>query len=335
MRILLTRLVYDGFWPTIERHGVEAIILEADGTTRSGSDATVTPDDLDVEIALSTYDVFVGGRAQGPAFIGAAMRCPSLRWFHWAGAGYDQAFLTALAQRGARVTTSHANGVSIAEFVMRSVLDELQGAAQWRSAQARQTWETHEFREVEGTTWLVVGLGSIGSGVARRAGALGATVIGCRRTPSDSDPVDRTVTPTELPSVIGLADVVVLAAPRSDDSSHLVDDSFLGAMKPRSILVNVGRGSLVDEEALLVALDRGVPETAVLDVFEHEPLPADHPFWRHPSVRVTPHNTAYGSGRLGRQIRAFVEDLDHVLAGETLTHDVTDLVAGGETGMVN
>lgn len=335
MRILLTRLVHDRFWSVIDRDGIEPVVLELDGTIQLAGGEFLAAEDLDVEVAFSTYDVFVSEHPQGPAFVGAALRAPSLRWFHWAGAGYDQGFLTKLAQRGAAVSTSHANGVSISEFVVRSVLDELQGAAQWRAAEARGDWETHEFREVEGTTWLVVGLGSIGSRVARLATAFGATVIGCRRTPNDADPVERTVTPAELPAAVGSADVVVLAAPGSDDSTHMVDDAFLRAMKPGSILVNVGRGALVDEAALLAALDRGVPQAAVLDVFEHEPLPADHPFWRHPSVRITPHNTAYGSGRMGRQVAAFVADLDRLLAGEPLAHDVTDILRSSASGMVN
>jgi phosphoglycerate dehydrogenase-like enzyme len=102
-----------------------------------------------------------------------------------------------------------------------------------------------------------------------------------------------------------------------------VDAGFQSAMKAGSVLVNVARGSIVDEGALAAALDLGTPELAVLDVFAEEPLPGDHPFWTHPSVVVTPHNAALGFGRYGRQTDLFVENLDRYLAGKDLINDVT------------
>jgi phosphoglycerate dehydrogenase-like enzyme len=134
------------------------------------------------------------------------------------------------------------------------------------------------------------------------------------------------VTPDRLGEVIGEADVVVLSAPATPGSRQLVDAGFLAAMKSGSLLVNVGRGALVDEAALLDALDTGTPAVAVLDVFEHEPLPPDHPFWTHPRVRVTPHNAAGGFGRLRRQAELFDANLDRWLAGRPLEYDVTDAI---------
>ena len=241
-------------------------------------------------------------------------------------AGHDGPLFPKLAQRGVRVTVTHANGVSIAEYVLHAVLDHYLGAEQWRRAQAAREWRTHEFREIEGTTWLVIGLGSIGGRVARRAQAFGATVIGSRRNPTADDPADRTVTLGEHLSVVHEADVIVLAAPASDETNGMVNDDFLGSMKPGSMLINVARGSLVDEDALLRALDRGVPEAAVLDVVGTEPLPDDHPFWTHPAVTLTPHNAAFGDGRSRRQAELFTDNLGRLLRGEDLIHEVTDLI---------
>jgi phosphoglycerate dehydrogenase-like enzyme len=97
-------------------------------------------------------------------------------------------------------------------------------------------------------------------------------------------------------------------------------------MRPDSVLVNVGRGGLIDEDALLASLGAGRPRVAVLDVFATEPLPADHPFWSHPRVRVTPHNAAGGFGRFGRQADLFAANLDRWLSGRPLEHDVTDAI---------
>jgi phosphoglycerate dehydrogenase-like enzyme len=235
---------------------------------------------------------------------------------------------TDLVANGVRVTNAHVNSLPIAEFVMRSVLDEFQDAAQWRDQATKRLWRIHDWREVSGSTWVIVGLGGIGSDVARRAQAFGAHVIGCRRHPASTDPTERTVTPDHLDQVVGLADVLVLAAPATPETANLVNSDFLAQMKGGSLLVNVARGTLVDDEALIESLDSGHLSGAILDVFRTEPLPADHPFWSHPKVRVTPHNAAGGVGRLARQADLFKENLDRYLGGRPLLNEVTDVVAG-------
>jgi phosphoglycerate dehydrogenase-like enzyme len=117
------------------------------------------------------------------------------------------------------------------------------------------------------------------------------------------------------------ADVIVLAAPGTPQTRHLVNDELLAAMRTGSVLVNVGRGSLVDEDALLRALDTGVPEAAILDVFATEPLPDDHPLWDHPRVVVTPHSSAGGLGRHDRAVELFVNNLSRYVRGEALLHE--------------
>jgi phosphoglycerate dehydrogenase-like enzyme len=328
MEVLSTAVAHDTFGALVGRPGVEWLTLGSDGTLRDGSGSEVAAGDARPEVAWGTSDLFRQGAPIG-AFFGLLGSVPTLRWFASPAAGYDHPVFADLARRGVRITNAHVNSVPIAEFVLRAVLDEFQGAQQWRDLAAERAWRVHDWREVSGTTWLVVGLGSIGSEVAIRARAFGAHVIGCRRTPSADDPADRTVTPDALPGVVGEADVVVLSAPATPATRGLVDAGFLASMRPGSVLVNVSRGSLVDEDALLDALDGGAPGTAILDVFRDEPLPVDHPFRSHPSVRVTPHNAAGGIGRLRRQAELFGDNLDRYLTGRPLLHDVTDQAAAG------
>ncbi len=323
MIILLTSVAHQSFVTQLHRPGLEWLTLQIDGTLRNGDGEPVAWDEARPEVAWGTSDLFRQGAPIG-AFFSALTRLDSLRWFASPAAGYDAPVFSQLAARGVRVTNAHVNSVPIAEFVIRAVLDEFQGAGEWRRLSEKRSWRIHDWREVAGTTWLVVGLGGVGTEVSLRARALGARVIGSRRRPAPDDPTDRTVTPDRLPEVIGLADVVVLAAPATPETADLVDAAFLGRMKSGSILVNVARGSLVDEDALVVALDRGVPAVAVLDVFRTEPLPDDHPFWIHPSVRVTPHNSAGGLGRLQRQADLFADNLDRYRSGRPLLHDITD-----------
>ena len=325
MLTLLTRTAHDSFSRGLDRPGVEWLVMETDGSLTGADGAGVPWPDARPEVAWGTSDLFREG-APLAAFFRFLVDCPSLRWFQSPAAGYESEPFRLLADHGVRVCNAHVNSLPIAEFVLRAVLDEFQAAAEWRQQAETVEWRIHDWREVAGSTWLVVGLGHIGSAVSTRARALGAEVIGCRRTPSPEDPADRMVTPDRLDEVLGEADVVVLSAPAPPGGHRLVDAGFLAAMKPAAVLVNVGRGSLVDEEALLAALDSGTPSAAVLDVFDTEPLPPDHPFWTHPRVRVTPHNAAGGFGRLQRQADLFGANLERWLTGRPLDYDVTEAI---------
>lgn len=304
---------------------------------RSGRDGVVDEDGAPVarprpDVAFGSADMLYDGVAA--PFFEVVLGCPSMRWFHSATAGSDHPAFRPLLERGVRVSTAHENRIAIAEFVLRAVLDVFQGADAWRTAQAERAWRHHEVREVLGTTWLVVGLGSIGTEVATRATAFGASVVGVRRRAATGDePVERVVTPDRILAELPGADVVVLSAPGTSGTRHLVDEAFLAAMRPGSVLVNVARGSLVDEAALGRALDRGVPERAVLDVFDPEPLDPESPLWSHPRVVVTPHNAAAGSNRHRRNAQLFAANVARFLAGEPIPHELhlADLDAGTAT----
>jgi phosphoglycerate dehydrogenase-like enzyme len=173
------------------------------------------------------------------------------------------------------------------------------------------------------TTWLVIGLGAIGGEIAQRARAFDAKVIGVRRSQRGRELVDELIRPASVLEVLPRVDVVVLAAPATDETAELVDSRFLSAMRPGSLLVNVARGELIDEPALLDALDRGIPEAAILDVFTTEPLPADSPFWTHPRVVMTPHSSGGGTGRVERAVDVFAENLVRWQRGDELLYEFT------------
>ena len=158
--------------------------------------------------------------------------------------------------------------------------------------------------------------------MAKRARAFGAHVIGVRRNPDGTEPADETTTPDNLPGILPRADVVVLAAPANDGTAHLADTRFLRAMKPDSVLVNIARGALVDEAALLESLEAGRPGHAILDVFETEPLPESSPLWVHPRVHVTPHGAAMSDGTRDRGDLVFLENLRRYLDEEALQFEV-------------
>jgi phosphoglycerate dehydrogenase-like enzyme len=159
--------------------------------------------------------------------------------------------------------------------------------------------------------------------VAQRARAFGARITGVRRNPA-ADPAAHAIAPPEaVAALLPESDVVVLSVPLTPGTRRMVDEAFVAAMKPRSMLVNVGRGGLVDEPALLAGLDRGVPEHALLDVFAAEPLPADSPFWDHPRVTLTPHASGISEGQAARNDGIFIENLGRYVRGEPLLHEAS------------
>ena len=269
---------------------VEPYLMAADGTiTLHGK--PLASEDVTPEIAWISTDLFF----QGPSrdFLRFVLKCDSLKWIQSGAAGFDNPIFQALGSKpGVIYTNSTGAGKSIAEFVMGAVLNYFQPHTARRDSQRRHEWKRYGFRDVAETNWLIYGYGNIGSEVGKRARAFEAHVTGVRRNPTGEENADRMIRPDALYDNLPQMDVVVLAAASNEDNRHIVDARFLAAMKPTSVLVNVGRGALVDEVALLASLDKGRPEQAILDVFETEPLPGDSPLWDHPRVHVSAHASA-------------------------------------------
>lgn len=300
--------------------------MDHDGTIRDG-DAEVAWDDAHPEVAFGSTDLF--DRADGDddavlrRFFGHVVRNDALRWFHVAAAGVDAPVFGALLDRGVRLTTSHHTATPISEYVLAQVLRARLPLDDMEADRRARRWAHREWDEVASSRWLVLGLGAIGAAVATRARAFGAEVTGVRRTPRGDEPVDRIVPIDAVPDVIGDHDVVVSALPSTASTSGLFDAELLARLRPGSTLVNVGRGSLIDEDALRRSLDDGRPGTAVLDVTATEPLPEDHWLWDHPAVVLTSHTSAGGRQRVARAAGAFAANLARWEAGEPLLDEVT------------
>jgi len=307
--------------------GVEPVIMSSDASL-SLDGKPIALEAAALEAAWTNNDVWFG--RNGRDFAIAILKSPTIKWMQSGAAGFDNPMFGQVAQRGVRLTTSHGQAVGMADYVVWGVLDHFQRGPERRAAQAAHEWTRTTFRDLEHSHWLVIGFGAIGEGVARRAKGFGARVTGVRRNPAPHPCADAIAPQPELPRLLPDADVVVLACPLTPQTRGLVDDAFVAAMRPRSVLVNVGRGGLVDEPALLAGLDRGVPEHAILDVFQTEPLPADSRFWDHPRVTLTAHASGASEGQPRRNDELFLENLRRYLAGEPLLHeaDPKDVLAG-------
>ena len=295
------------------------LVDESGGLSLNGQ--PVTPETAGVDIAWANNDVF-----ESPAagrFISAAMKSTGLVWLQSAGAGYDHPVFAQFVARGVRLTTSHGQAIGMSEYILSQVLDHFQCGPKRRAAQAAKTWDRLPFVEIMDSDWVIVGFGAIGQAVAQRARAFGARITAVRRRQELHPLADRLVSPEELASVLPAADAVILCMPLNPASRHIAGPEFFAAMKPGSILVNVGRGGLVDEPALLAALERGAPGHAALDVFETEPLPTDSPFWHHPAVTLTAHASGLTRGQDSRNEALFVDNLARFLAGAPLLNEVS------------
>lgn len=271
-------------------------------------------------LAWATHDLFTTPVARD--FMVALLKSPNLKWLQSASAGVDNPVFGQLIARGVRLTTSHGQSVAMADYVLAGVLDHFQRGAERRAAQVTGDWKRMQVREVLGTRWLIVGFGAVGQAVAARAKAFGAHVVGARRNQAADPSADRIVAPDRLADEVREADVVVLACPLSAETRHMANADFFASMKDGAVLVNVGRGGLVDEAALLAGLDVGKPAHAVLDVFETEPLPADSPFWSHPRVSMTAHASGIGNGQSDRNRDLFLDNLNLYLSGRPLRNEV-------------
>ena len=281
--------------------------------------------------SLDDVEVLLRGPMPSATFDRLLGRCPALRWVHSATTGVERVLTPAAAERGLLIT--NARGVfsdPIAEYTMMMILAVVRRLPELMELQRERTWQPLPARELRQVTIGIVGLGSIGRAVARLSSAFGARVIATRRDPNSGagpgedlpDGLDRILPHELLPELLAESDFVVLALPLTDETDKLMDAERLAQMKSGAWLINIARGRLVDERALLRALREGPLGGAILDTLLEEPLSSSSPMWNAPGLIVTPH-TSWSSGRvLDRSIELFCDNLARYRAGDELLNRV-------------
>jgi phosphoglycerate dehydrogenase-like enzyme len=307
---------------------------------------------------VDDVEVMLRGWLSSDAFDRILARAPKLSWVHSATSGVERALTASALER--RLVVTNARGVfsrPIAEYVVMMILAVSRRLPQLLELQRERTWQPLEGAELRDVTVGIVGLGSIGRAVGALATAFGCRVVAVRRRGGeDAGPgggtaegaaeaaatggaavdsghalgelmLDRVGGPESLPELLAESDFVVLAAPLTPETENMINEETLRLMKPGAWLINVARGRLVDERALLRALRDGPLGGAVLDTFRDEPLPPMSSFYDMPNVIVTPH-TAWSSGRvLDRSVELFCDNLRRFAKGEPLLN-VVDPAAG-------
>jgi D-2-hydroxyacid dehydrogenase (NADP+) len=293
-------------------------------------------------VHLPDYDTLPKELPDTDIFIGYSLRAEQLKdakklkWIHSTAAGVAQLMYSELRDSGILVTNprgvfsvpmaEHALGMMVA--MARNFLDSarFQEKSMWGQ---QQLWDMpQQLTELNGKILLIVGFGSIGEELAKRAKAFEMRVWGVTRSgKGDASLAEKIVPASELKDVLPEADYVVIAAPETAETKRLIGTAEISKMKRGARLLNVGRGSLLDEAALIVALESGHLGGAALDVTSVEPLLADSPLWRAPNLFITPHTSAVSDRLWQRETELLVDLLERWFSGREMKN-VVDLARG-------
>lgn len=281
---------------------------------------------------LMGADILYGFPNENAAGLARVTANPKLQWIQAmaAGAGGTVRAAQLSAEDLSRITVTSSAGVHavpLAEFAMLGLLNGFKGVSELAADQAAKHWP--EFRTptrlARGSHIVIAGLGEIGLETARLARALGMTVSGTKRRVATIEGIDEVAASADLPRLLATADALINTLPSTSDTENLINAEVFAAMKPGTVLVNVGRGSVVDERALLEALGNGQVSYACLDVFAVEPLPTDSLLWEHPRVLVSPHSAALSAMENQLITERFMENLRRFKSGSALLHVVDPL----------
>ena len=293
-------------------------INEAGEIKRDGED--VEEPDLCIDMARLDMSLFMTGQVE--LITRLIDQVDAFRFVQTSAAGLNDPLFQTIVAKTDVFCNSDAQSTSIAEFVVASVLNRWHRFDVRRERQLAHQWRENFFKQILGSQWLIVGYGNIGQKVAKQVKGFGAEVTGVRRDLTSHEYADHLVSLEDVNQHVPEADVVVLSCPLNDQTSQVVNADFLSRMKSDAVLVNIGRGLLVDEDALLVALDDGKLDYAIMDVFQKEPLPDDSIFWEHDRVQMTPHSSYRGSRTEELFEALFIDNLNQFLLGKRVRNQV-------------
>jgi phosphoglycerate dehydrogenase-like enzyme len=249
----------------------------------------------------------------------------NVKWVHYANSGIGQQYLVAELQARNVILTSStgSNAEPVAQTGMTGLLMLARGFPTYIQGQRKHEWRPLRGAalpdDLRGQTVLLIGVGAVGTVFAGYARAFGLRVVGVRRSPQKAgDPVDEMHPPPKLAELLPRADWIVVSCPLTKETRNLIDAAAFSRMKSGARLINIARGEIVDEAAMVEALKSGRLAGAALDAHRQEPLPKDSPLWDLPNVIVTPHNASASSGNEQRCAEMFIANFGHWLRGEPM-----------------
>ena len=275
-------------------------------------------------------DVILNGFHDGSALQAILPLATRLKWVHALSAGVEKVLSPELVESPVPLTNGRGVfGPALAEFSIAAMLFFAKDLRRLIRQQAAARWEQFDVSFLRGQTLGVVGYGGIGRETARLAHALGIKVLALRRrTPAENDPIlERSFAIDQFTEMLSLCDFIVAAAPLTPETHGMFGGNEFHFMKSNAVFINVGRGAVVLEEALIAALHQQIIRGAALDVFEEEPLPAGHPFYGMENVLLSPHCADHTTGWMELAVRQFIENFERFRNGQPLDF-IVDKQAG-------
>lgn len=300
----------------VEDVGVDA--YEAIPSRFSQVDTRIETTDKEFAMAARDADIICMARKYSRSMVLGARR---VKWLHVGGTGIDR--LRPLSDLDPELIITNTPGLNaemMADYVICVILMLTWDFPRLVRNQLERLWERWPVDRVKGKVLALIGVGNIGRFVASRATALGIRVIGVKHSPGPVPGVEQVVGLDQLHQILRVADFVVLAVPLTSETWGMIGPRELEAMKKSAYLINVCRGRVVQEHALITALQRGHIAGAALDVFENEPLPVDSELWKLKNVIISPHISSWSKDYRMRAAEIFCANLEKYLAGEPLLH---------------
>ena len=287
----------------------------------------VSKDQQRLREAAPEADILLNGDFRDPSlFIDAFRHATRVRWIHALSAGVESLLSPEIV--ASPIPMTNGAGVfrrPLAEWVVAAMLHFSYDLRRIQRNQEAGVWEPFDIDELYGHTLGIVGYGGIGRAVAALARAFGMRIVAVRRKPELSAgdaQLDATYPPTQITEMLAGCDYVAATAPLTPETRGLIGASQITAMKPTAVIINVGRGPVIDEAALIGALESGKIRGAALDVFDTEPLPAGHPFYRLRNVLLSPHSADHTPFNRERAVDFFVDNFERFQKGEPLQNMV-------------
>ncbi|MBD2504147.1 D-2-hydroxyacid dehydrogenase [Anabaena azotica] len=287
------------------------------------SDGKLDGDASDAEIYLSWFLLKL------PVLQSVLASAPNLRWHHAPNAGVNHFLTPSYLERDLILTNgAGVHAIPIAEFVIAYILSHAKQLLELKALQTERRWQRGlAIQELTDVTVLIIGAGGIGQAIAARAKAFGTRIIGSRRQPQPLANFDQVVGADEWRSHLGEADYVVIATPLTAETKGLIDEDVLRSLPAHAYLINIARGAIVDEPALIKALTEGWIAGAALDTVINEPLTPESPLWTVPNLFITPHCSGHSPKVKQRSIELFIDNFHRYITGQPL-RNVVDQQAG-------
>jgi phosphoglycerate dehydrogenase-like enzyme len=305
--------------------GKEEAPLEMLGSLRETENVVIGQAADAFRAAAPDAEVIFNWSGALPLFREVFLMCPKLRWVHSRSAGLERSLFPELV--ASSVPLTNGSGVfspSLGEFALAAILYFAKDFRRMIRNQMAGAWSQFEVEMMEGKTIGIVGYGDIGRAIASRVRAMGMKVLAVRRhwTAGQDDLVDRIYGPEQLREVLRLSDYVAVAAPLTPETRGMIGEAEFAAMKKTAVIINVGRGPVIDETAMIRALSQERIKGAGLDVFDEEPLPAGHAFYKLENVLLSPHCADHTDQWLNDAMKFFVAQFERFRKGEPLLNVV-------------